>query len=89
MRDQRCSLLSVCRVLSSALVSCQNARRHIPEDTWGDPGVGGRIIVRWIFRKWDVGLWTGLRWLRIETGGGNCECGNEPSGSIKCGEFLD
>jgi hypothetical protein len=20
---------------------------------------------------------------------GNCECGNEPSGSIKCGEFLD
>ena len=22
-------------------------------------------------------------------GGGCCECGNEPSGSIKCGEFLD
>ena len=21
--------------------------------------------------------------------GGSCECGNEPSGSIKCGEFLD
>jgi hypothetical protein len=20
---------------------------------------------------------------------GCCECGNEPSGSIKCGEFLD
>jgi hypothetical protein len=20
---------------------------------------------------------------------GNCECGNEPSGSVKCGEFLD
>jgi len=20
---------------------------------------------------------------------GNCECGNEPSGSIKCEEFLD
>jgi hypothetical protein len=20
---------------------------------------------------------------------GVCECGNEPSGSIKCGEFLD
>jgi hypothetical protein len=20
---------------------------------------------------------------------GACECGNEPSGSIKCGEFLD
>jgi hypothetical protein len=26
------------------------------------------IILRWIFRKWDVGLWTGLGWLRIETG---------------------
>jgi hypothetical protein len=28
-------------------------------DHWGDPGVEGRIILRWIFRKWDVGLWTG------------------------------
>jgi len=24
-----------------------------------DPGVDGRIILRWIFRKWDVGVWTG------------------------------
>jgi hypothetical protein len=22
---------------------------------WGDPGVDGRIILRWILRKWDVG----------------------------------
>jgi hypothetical protein len=22
----------------------------------GDPGVDGRIILSWIFRKWDVGL---------------------------------
>jgi hypothetical protein len=28
------------------------------------------IIFRWIFRKWDVGVWTGLGWLRIETGDG-------------------
>jgi hypothetical protein len=28
-------------------------------------------ILRWIFRKWDVGVWTGLIWLRIETGGGH------------------
>jgi len=27
-------------------------------DQWGDPGVDGRIILRWIFRKWDVGVWT-------------------------------
>jgi len=25
-----------------------------------DPGVDGRIILRWIFRNWDVGLWTRL-----------------------------
>jgi len=37
---------------------------------------------------WDVGVWTGSSWLRIGTGGEHlCECGNEPSGSIKCGEF--
>jgi len=33
------------------------------------PGVDGRIILRWIFRKWDVGLWTGSSWLSIGTGG--------------------
>jgi hypothetical protein len=26
---------------------------------WGDLSVDGRIILRWIFRKWDVGVWTG------------------------------
>jgi hypothetical protein len=39
-------------------------------DHWGGPGVDGRIILRLIFRKLDVGVWTGLGWLRIETGGG-------------------
>jgi len=33
--------------------------------------IDGRIILRWIFRKWDVGAWTGSSWLRIETGGGH------------------
>jgi hypothetical protein len=28
---------------------------------WGDPGVDGRIILRRIFRKWDVVVLTGLR----------------------------
>jgi len=27
-------------------------------------------ILGWISRKWDVGIWTGLGWPRIETGGG-------------------
>jgi hypothetical protein len=25
--------------------------------------------VEWIFRRWDVGVWTGLSWLRKETVG--------------------
>jgi hypothetical protein len=36
-----------------------------------DPGVFGRIIIRWIFRKWDGGVWTGSSWLRIGAGGGH------------------
>jgi hypothetical protein len=35
------------------------------KDQWGDPGVDGRIILGWILGKWDVGVWTGLGWLRI------------------------
>ena len=54
-----------------------------------DPGGDGRIILRWIFRKGNVGC--GL--YRVGSGygqvAGTCECGNEPSGTIKCGEFLD
>jgi len=40
-------------------------------DRLEDPGLDGRIISRWIFRKWDVGLWTGSSWLMIGTGGGH------------------
>jgi hypothetical protein len=29
---------------------------------WGDSGVDGRIILRWIFRKWDVG---GMNWIEV------------------------
>jgi len=36
----------------------------------GRPRVDGRIILRWIFRKWDVRVWTGSIWLRIGTVGG-------------------
>jgi len=36
-----------------------------------DPVVDGRIILRWIFRKWDVGIWTGSIWRRTWTGGAN------------------
>jgi hypothetical protein len=47
------------------------------------------IVETSIFKKWDEGAWIGLSWLRIRTGSVSCECGSEPPGSIKCGEFLD
>ena len=37
----------------------------------GNPDVDGRIILRWIFRKCDVGVWTESIWLRIGAGGGH------------------
>jgi len=56
-------------------------------DHWGDLGVDGWIILGWISRRWDVGIWTGLGWPKIVADA--CECGNEPSGSVKCWEFLN
>jgi len=37
----------------------------------GRPSVDGRIKLRCIFRKWDVGVWSGSYWLGIGTGGGH------------------
>jgi hypothetical protein len=39
-------------------------------DRWGDPGVDGMTMLGWNFKKWDVGMRTGLGWLRKGTGGG-------------------
>ena len=40
-------------------------------DNLEDPNEDGKIILRFIFRKWDVGAWNGSSWLRIVTGGGH------------------
>jgi len=34
-----------------------------------DPGIDGKIVLRWSLRKWDGVAWAGLIWLRIGTGG--------------------
>jgi len=41
------------------------------ETPLGRPRRRWRIILRWIFRRWDVGVWTGSNWLRIGTVGGH------------------
>jgi len=33
---------------------------------WGDIGVDRWVVLGWISRRWDVGIWTGLGWLRID-----------------------
>ena len=40
-------------------------------DHMEDPDLDGRIILGWILRMCDVGVWTGSSWLRIGTGGGH------------------
>jgi hypothetical protein len=50
-----------------------------------DPGVDGRIILKWILEKWRSGH--GLDRSGTVQGqvAGSCVYGDEPSGSIKCG----
>ena len=47
-------------------------------------------------RRWEDNIKTDLQevgcgsmdWIEVAQDRDTCECGNEPSGSIKCGEFL-
>ena len=53
-----------------------------------EPGIDGTTIVEWFFEKWD-----GDHDLDISGSGqgqvvGRYECGSEPSGSTKLGNFL-
>jgi hypothetical protein len=58
-------------------------------DCWGNTDVDGKIILRWIFRKWEGVVGTGWSWLRIGTGGGHLWVRGGTFGFQKCGEFLD
>jgi hypothetical protein len=35
-----------------------------------DQDMDGKIMLRWIFRKWHIRIWTAPSWLRIGTGVG-------------------
>ena len=60
------------------------------KDHLGDPSIDERIILRWIFRKWDVGCidWIELtrdreRWWALVSAVMKLRV------PLKCGEFLD
>jgi hypothetical protein len=44
----------------------ERERDHLEE-----PGVDWRIILKWIFRKWDVRAWTSSIWPKIGRGVGH------------------
>jgi hypothetical protein len=43
----------------------------ISMDRWGDPRRRWEDNIKADFRKWDVGVWTGLSWFKIEIVGGH------------------
>ena len=53
------------RGVHKVLVGKPDGKNH-----WGDQDVDGRIILRWILRKWEGVVGTGWSWLRIGTVGG-------------------
>ena len=70
MRAQFVADLNVVHLIFT--VTCRIVFRlsTVYTDHWGDQDVDGRIILRWIFRKWEGFVGTGWSWLRIGTGGG-------------------
>jgi hypothetical protein len=76
-RDEFYKNIYIIRILSKVI------------DHSGDPGVDWRIILRWICGKWDVRYGLAQAGSGYGQVAGTCDCGNEPSGFINCGEFLD
>jgi hypothetical protein len=81
MGDAKKNMIQICTGV------CRGNLRE--RDHRGDPGLDGRIILRWIFWKWNVGYGLDLAGSGYRQAAGTCESCNEPSGSIKCGELID
>jgi hypothetical protein len=64
--DGACSTYGEKRIVNRVLVAKSDGKRPLgrPRRRWEDN-------IKWIFRKSDVGAWTGSNWLRIGTGGGH------------------
>jgi hypothetical protein len=54
-----------------------------------DPGVDGRIILKWIIERLGGGHRLDLSGSGYGQVAGSCVYGDQPSGFIKCGEFLE
>jgi hypothetical protein len=69
-----CDFLVLGAIYSAVTLQRAFVRLYIPRlregDHLEDPGVDGRIILKWIFERLGVGAQTGLIWLRTGTGGG-------------------
>jgi hypothetical protein len=52
-------------------------------DHMEDHALEGRIILKWMFKKWDGRYGVDLSGLGYGQVADCCECGNEHSGSIK------
>jgi hypothetical protein len=72
------------RGASRVVVGRPNGKNYLE-----DLGIDGRVLLKWIVQKWDEEAWTGLICRKERTGGGLCECGDGPPGSIKCGRSRD
>jgi len=85
------------QILGGACSTYEGEERYVQGfggETWKrdhleDPGVDGRVILNG-FSGSGMG---GVDWIDLtqdrEKVAGCCECGNEPSGCIKSGKFLD
>jgi len=55
------------------------------EDDLEGVSVDGKIILKWVLKK----FFGSMDWIDLPQVVSSFECGNEPSVSVKCGEFLD